>query len=406
MSVNRLTAALLFALAGAASAADPADAVKKLGAPEFAVREAAQRELTDAGEAALPAVLGAFGEAGEIGERAAAVVRAWAAGGDAELAARCEEELYARSDYGLGQEAVRAEAALFATRPHRLSKAVEALEALGAVVQWGRAPARFDRTSPPSDEQRIRSVDFHPRRYVGGDEGLKHLRAFTHLPNVRLLVATRSISDRAAMEAAAHMDGPRLEIRGGSIGISGGHFSPCTVGNVLPGQAAEKAGLREGDEIHRLNEHVIRNFGDLIDRLVDFEEGDEVTLTVRRMPWMNRGQKEDERFEDGVADIALTLGGWEHMPVDPLPAPRRIIAPRLQLGPNGPATLPFQPGPLGPNGRIKGILIGPNGKLQIVPNDPPPQPDEPAGDDQKAAEKDAVPRLRGGGTPLPGGGPE
>ncbi|MBL8000936.1 MAG: PDZ domain-containing protein [Flavobacteriales bacterium] len=70
------------------------------------------------------------------------------------------------------------------------------------------------------------------------------------------------------------------------LGITGGEYEGgeggVRIGEVTPGSAAERMGLREGDVIRALNGEDIEDFAELADRIGDMEPGEAVRVDVER----------------------------------------------------------------------------------------------------------------------------
>ncbi len=83
--------------------------------------------------------------------------------------------------------------------------------------------------------------------------------------------------------------------QGGFLGVRCSNHAPfCQIDSLVPGGAADTAGLEAGDVVTRINDTTIRNFDDLQLEIGNFVPGDEIDVTFDR-----RGE---------VLETKLTLG--------------------------------------------------------------------------------------------------
>jgi len=101
------------------------------------------------------------------------------------------------------------------------------------------------------------------------------------------------------------------------------------ISEVIAGQAAEAAGIREGDVIAAIDGYSVTTAEELVNELEYYSEGQEVTLTVLRL--------EEEDAEGGFRSMSVdvTLGSRRDAPVETEPQQPAQEEPSEQL-PNAP----------------------------------------------------------------------
>jgi hypothetical protein len=287
-------------LAGGATVAGPAVAdidrwVEQLGSPQFAQREAASRNLVQAGPAALDRLASAIdGGDLEVASRAIEVVREWLAADDAELAAAAERFLERCTERSSPSTARLAGSTLEFHATSADAAARERLESLGAVIR-----------ERPALERRGLEVDLAADwRGAGGDlQLLARLRGLTVLSvrGVPVDAATLDLLGRlrtlerldlfgtgaGAAEAAAlaeRLPDTRIDVRkGGKLGVAslalGG---PCEIRTVEPGSAADQAGIRSGDVVVAVDAQPVADFEALTARLSGRGPGDVLRVEILR----------------------------------------------------------------------------------------------------------------------------
>ena len=285
--------------------------LRQLEDSNFERREAAERALIDVGEPAFEAVASQAGRDGEQGERAFRVLSRWAFADrtlpTSAFTDRAERAIYALAEAG-GVGGIRADRTLLIHSDVREQRGIAALEAHGVRFQYEDGFNRinlYDHGRRGDLPQRLTTIDFLPR-YTGGVEGLWHLKRLSDIPKPTsqpaqvVRVSTRKLTRLQVDLASSVLSAPDVQIRGGSLGITGQNGGPCMVTAVTRGQAADLAGVTPGDVITKLDDTEIKTFGDLIVGLITYEEGDIVTLEV-------------ESFR-GTRNVEVTLGGWDQMP--------------------------------------------------------------------------------------------
>jgi putative serine protease PepD len=69
------------------------------------------------------------------------------------------------------------------------------------------------------------------------------------------------------------------------LGVKGipsrGHGAGAPIQSVTPGSAADKAGVKSGDVISKVNGHPLNNYADLMAAILEFAPGQQVTMTIK-----------------------------------------------------------------------------------------------------------------------------
>lgn len=290
--------------------------IDQLGAPQFAQRESASRSLVEAGRPALEP-LGRAIEAGdfEVASRAVEVVREFLASDDAALAADAERLLEQHAERAAGPMADLVESTLDYHLVGMAEAARERLEAQGAVIrerplamgQRGAIEIELGAAWQGGSEDlrqlpRLRGIDvvaFHGVRLEEDD-----VAVLGRLRGVRRIDLYGTGATPAAVAALRErLPDVLVDVRkGGKLGVSslplGG---PCEITSVLPGSAADRAGIRAGDVVVTVDGEAIATFEALTARLSDRGPGDAVVLGVARS--VNGGLP--ERF-----DCTVQLDAW------------------------------------------------------------------------------------------------
>jgi hypothetical protein len=290
--------------AGAPTAEAVAQWVAGLDSNQFEVRELAQNELAAAGPLALDQVA----KTAEVGSlesstRAINILLGWSDSSDRQMRVAALERLAALKNHPK-EAAVAAQVLAEARR----SAAMEAILALGGsfsgdlrfgnlalrlqpnlqVVigpQWkgGIEGLRYVRDIPD-----VAIVGFHSAPF--GDEALEYL---TDLPNLRRVELYATPVAKEVVEAFQKKcpNVKEVDIRdsGAKLGVWGGFAGGnAHVSAVVPGSAADKAGIKPGDIIAKLDGREIKDFENLTSQISKHRPGDTVKLTVLR-PNANQG---------------------------------------------------------------------------------------------------------------------
>jgi hypothetical protein len=313
-----LAALALLAVAGSARASDqPFDErrlARQLTDDDYEARRAAEQELLDAGQAALPFLSSLARQSDpELSSRCVRILDRLFVSSDAAVADAADTTLDALADDRTTPAATLARQSLTGWQAIREQRAIAALKKLGAKVDVGPdlftlaatisvesiVPDWIDddsallqevcTTAAQGDSARKRipqsagNVWFTPH-WTGGEQGLKHLGRLSGVnPLLVYVVKGASVSIEAVKEAGADVDSVAFTERGPSLGVQSDGGTPyCVIGSVLPGGAAHKAGLQAGDQVLAVNDHTTRHFSDLIAHIGDRKVGESVKLTVQR----------------------------------------------------------------------------------------------------------------------------
>lgn len=241
----------------------------------FAERTSAEAQLFELGKDAIPELQTAAKTGSpELSMRIVRVLRRiyLSDQGPTGDAAETALETLARND-----AVAAADVALDTIEVDRETRAIKAIETLGGKVRLeeGRYEGRA--------ELEIRLEE----GWKGGEEGLKYFSRIR--PERRMMVTV--IDGCGVSSKAAHQlqtDHPWLTIQergAATLGIGPDPFPGrvgCVIGNVLPDNAAHKAGVLVGDRIVKANDREIENFNGLVEYLRSRKVGEEVTLEVER----------------------------------------------------------------------------------------------------------------------------
>jgi hypothetical protein len=159
------------------------------------------------------------------------------------------------------------------------------------------------------------------REWSGGDEGLVHVARLDFVSTLSLrrapitaegleqlakMPALRSLElfglgfDEAQMKTIqAALPHVTLDVRSGAmLGVHGLITAPnAQVDRVVPGSAADKAGLASGDVIVKVDDTEVATFTELTAEIAEQEPGSTVVLTIRR--------------DDRLIERDVTFGHWE-----------------------------------------------------------------------------------------------
>ena len=279
--------------AAAAPAADQiADWIEQLGAPQFARREAAAKNLLGAGRPALKPLAVAV-KAGdlEVASRGVEILREMLA--VESLAEQAEAALEACAEES--QTAARLAAA--ALEFHQFGQAAAArarLESLGAVfrerplaelvgdeVEIGRSwKGSGDDLRELARLPRLRAVALHGVRL--DERGVAILGRLRRVERFELFGT--GLSDEAVAALAVKLPAAEIDVRrGGKLGVGALAFGgPCEIQTVEPGSAADQAGVRPGDVVVAIDGVAVADFEALTARVSGRIPGDTIRVTVAR----------------------------------------------------------------------------------------------------------------------------
>ncbi len=270
------------------TAAQIAKLVKDLGAEKFAVREAATRDLREAGQPAVsPLIQAAKSKDLEASLRAVGILESLLTTGTLKEFEAAEIALEDLRKTGGKSVSPRAEVALSLMGEVREKRAIAAITELQGSVksdvrQFGLVPAGV-----PRSEDVMTTVVLN-KRWKGGEAGLKHLE---NLRFVRTLYLVEGVLTPAAIaRLELKLPNLRVQLRGGArLGVGGaGVEGGCEIQIIDPGSAADKAGLRTHDLIVEFNgkrgpkEGESLDFERLVELLKEHDPDEKVPLLIRR----------------------------------------------------------------------------------------------------------------------------
>jgi hypothetical protein len=156
--------------------------------------------------------------------------------------------------------------------------AIDELKKLGARVFF--RPLESDEDDDDPESKRQVSAVLIGQDWKGSDEGLKYIEQIPKLPTLYVVGRTKISEERFAKLKKAMPD-LAIERRSGAyLGVSPISRNGCLITRVASGSPADKAGLKQGDTIQKIDQKTVQNVNDLLTALQPKEPGDEVDLTV------------------------------------------------------------------------------------------------------------------------------
>ncbi len=263
--------------------------LKALEHAQFRVRESAAQSLVSRGVTVVPflATLAQSGSA-EGAVRAFELLRQLHRDGDDETyeAVEATYDALVQSDNVLA--ASRAESAIEAVAAVRRRRALASFRKLGGVVQFVSEEDPADDASPPP----IKSALIN-RHWSGGDDGLKYLRRIDDfrvpLPfqfrSALYVIKGAKISPEALAELKTALPGAVVERGPACLGVKPSRDigeGGLPIGEVVPGSAADRAGLQPDDVILEFDGVPIDNFDKLVERIGEHQPGDKIPVLYFR----------------------------------------------------------------------------------------------------------------------------
>ena len=275
----------------APSKADIEQWIADLNAPEFAKREEATRQLIDAGLVVVEPLMEASRSSNlETTVRITAILRAWFTSGREELVETAETALEQLTESKNRSMAHRAVAVL-----NQYASTIRQDRALAQIKKLGGTIKATERIVQQPFGQNDAEGFFVilGRGWLGGDEGLKHVRRLPSLTTLYLIHHPKThkiLTPNVSLDAVADLQKamPQLGIvyRGPAyLGISGdARFggSGCVVGIVQPEAPAAKAEVKPRDVIAKFDGQPVADFEGLIDLIAEKNPGDVIKLEILR----------------------------------------------------------------------------------------------------------------------------
>lgn len=266
--------------------------IEQLGAPQYARREAASKNLLAAGQPAIGPLAAAI-RAGdlEVASRGVEILREMLA--VEPLAEQAEAALEACAEESKAAARLAAAALEF----HQFGQAAaarERLESLGAVfrerplVELAGDEVEFGRAWKGSSGDlreltrlpRLRAVAFHGVKL--DERGVATLGRLQRLERIELFGT--GLGDEAIAVLEGKLPAAEIDVRrGGKLGVGALAFGgACEIQTVEPGSAADQAGVRPGDVVVAIDGVAVADFEGLTTRVSGRIPGDTIRLTVAR----------------------------------------------------------------------------------------------------------------------------
>jgi hypothetical protein len=309
--------------AGSNSTADKApESIKRLVAdlssPEYRTREDATQQLSKAGaEAVGEVVRAAAADDLEVAFRAVRILQSMLKSDQPEVERQAAAALLQLADKKTALASDVASDALSSYRVILQERAIVELRRLGAKVSM------YGSDEPGSVNDYL-SVTFGAAKWRGNKEDFALLKTLPNLYEIGIYGVkidedlARVMADLPIKPARFNLYGTRIsdaalnimheKIRpevifrrnGAMLGVKsrlGVNGPNCVVGSVQPGSAAEKAGIRDEDEILAFDGQTVSSFEELTGLIATKNPSDTVTLDIRR---------------DGVQiSKKVSLGQWD-----------------------------------------------------------------------------------------------
>ncbi|WP_010588128.1 PDZ domain-containing protein [Schlesneria paludicola] len=259
-------------------------AITRLDESDFRQREEAVDELYTAGFTAIPALKEAADKGSpEVSVRAVDILLRLYQIEDESTFETIEQVFTQLKHVENLSTTGRAERAFDTVSELRQKRALLKFEQLGGMVQF--AEPNLDRQT--SGRPRIEYVMLG-RDWLGGDAGLQLLG---RIEDIRLadmpslyIIRGVDISDATLLNLKAELPNLTINRRGpAQLGVTSiGRDGGCIIKAVVPGSAAERAGLRMFDQILKIDQRSVESFDELVEIIGEKEPGDQVPLVFRR----------------------------------------------------------------------------------------------------------------------------
>lgn len=325
--------------------------IEQLKTPDFELRAEAETALYGRGVASVDRLTeAALSRSPELEARIVRVLRRMYLSDNLELSDRAAAAL---EDLAGPRRLDSARAALRSLEPERQTKAIAAIRDLGGMVRL--ASRDDDVVSPVIEEIRI------DENWKGKTEGLRHVGRISQPERFMVTVIDGcGVAQEDIQKLRIDLPQIQPQFRGAAtLGIGPDSFAVrgCVVGRVLPGNAADKAGIQSGDRILKIGETDVENFEGLVNHLRSRKVGDEVEILVERdneeillTATLQTWKSIDRAVEEQDDAPARPLPGFIVPPrrpvVRPIPGPGPTPAPRPDR--DDPAPLVPVPDPDGP----------------------------------------------------------
>ncbi len=308
--------------------------VSQLDSNQFEIREHAQSRLAAAGKSALRSVAETARSGSLEGStRAINVLLSWSEGADRGLAVAALEQLSKLKNHP--KEAQLAGELLADVRE---KLALESIEALGGSYQNELPYGTLNIHLPYQSNLQV----IIGKHWKGGEEGLRHLEKVPHaaiisfhspplgdkaleyltrLPQLRRIELYGTKMSKEAIEALTKkLVNIPIDVRGGAfLGVKGGG-PQAQVMQVVPGSAADIAGIKEQDVITDFDGQQVKDFVSLTGLIAGHQPGDVVSLKLLR-PQPNAAPL--------ALELSVTFAQWGEK--TPPPEAAQAANPQLQV---------------------------------------------------------------------------
>jgi hypothetical protein len=290
--------------------------IGELDSELFDTRERSQKNLIKASETALPAVAQAARQGSlEASTRAINILLAWSESEEQDLVIDALEQLAEMQNHP--KQARVAQELLVDVREEM---ALKEFKKLGGLYQYDMRVRNIMPVQRVQNRQVIIGAE-----WKGGIEGLKLLERMPHattvsfhspplgdealailerMPQVKLvdLFGTKRMSQAAIDNIQEKLPGVTFDVRGPAfLGVQGSFGDHAEVGSVVPGSAADIAGIKAGDTITKFEGQEIKDFKALTALIAQHEAGDTVTLTILR---------QSANGLPDLVDVKVTFAQW------------------------------------------------------------------------------------------------
>lgn len=261
--------------------------VARLGDTSYAVRKSATRALIAAGgEAVTPLVEAAAGDNLEITTRAMRILQTIYGNADEATVDRIDDAVEQLRESPHKHAALRAQRVMEFNLITREQRAAREIARLGGEVKVSQGNGQVFPGGPMVSFKQV-TID---KEWKGGDEALKYISRLSNVSTLYLCEGA-PVSELAVKKLLQQNNRLSIQKRSNAcLGVSGLPNNPgCIIRTVVPGSAADNAGLRTNDVINVISGEQIAGFEELVEALKKYDAGDTVEFrgfrNGRPMSW-------------------------------------------------------------------------------------------------------------------------